>query len=87
MVFLAEEFEMKYNHLQNTPYSGISIGWGWWNMDGSAEAVVPGVPMETTKNNTIMYNTFKNTITKLGDTGAIYTLGDMPGTVISENYI
>ncbi len=59
MVFLAEEFEMKYNHLQNTPYSGLSLGWGWWNMDGSNGAVVPGVPMETTKNNTIMYNTFK----------------------------
>ncbi len=87
MVFLAEEFEMKYNHLQNTPYSGLSLGWGWWNMDGSNGAVVPGVPMETTKNNTIMYNTFKNTITKLGDAGAIYTLGDMPGTKISENYI
>ncbi len=87
MVFMAEEFEMKYNHLQNTPYSGVSIGWSWWNMDGSPESVVPGVPTETTKNNTIMYNTFKNTITKLGDTGAIYTIGNMPGTVISENYI
>ena len=35
----------------------------------------------------IKYNYFKNTITTLSDAGAIYTIGDMPGTQISENYI
>ena len=61
--------------------------WGWWNMDGSSGSVVPGEPMTTTHDNTIANNVFRNTITILGDAGAIYTLGDMPDTIISENYI
>lgn len=87
MVYFAENMLFQYNQVENTPYSGISLGWGWWNMNGSAEAVVPGEPSNTMKNNTIKNNRFLNTITTLSDAGAIYTIGDMPGTVISENYI
>ena len=87
MVFVTENMLFKYNDVENTPYSGISLGWGWWNMNGDQDAIVPQVPTTTTKNNKILNNKFTNTITKLSDTGAIYTLGDMPGTVISENYI
>lgn len=56
-------------------------------MNGTAGSVVPGEPSVTTRNNTIKHNIFRNTITDLGDGGAIYTLGDMPGSVINENYI
>ncbi len=87
MVFHAEELAMKYNHIEETPYSGLSLGWGWWNMNGESGSVVPGEPSTTTKNNTIVSNAFINNMTTLGDAGAIYTLGDMPGTVISGNYI
>ena len=87
MVFFTENMLFQYNQVENTPYSGISLGWGWWNMNGDRDAIVPGVPTTTTKNNKILNNAFINTITKLSDSGAIYTLGDMPDTVISENYI
>ncbi len=87
MVYAAENMLFQYNNVENTPYSGISLGWGWWNMNGSEDSIVPGVPTTTTKNNKVVNNKFINTITKLSDSGAIYTLGDMPGTEISENYI
>ena len=87
MVFAAEEMNFTHNQVEDTTYSGLSLGWGWWNMNGSPESAVPGVPTETTKNNTVTANRFINTITVLADAGAIYTLGDMPGTIISSNYI
>ena len=87
MIFAAEDLNMQYNYLANTPYTGLSLGWGWCNMNGNSSSVVPDVPTTTTKNNMIKNNTLVNSITTLGDGGAIYTLGDMPGTVISENYI
>lgn len=87
MVYMTENLLFQYNQIENTPYSGISLGWGWWNMNGSADSVVPGEPSATMKNNKIINNRFINTITTLSDAGAIYTIGDMPGTIISENYI
>lgn len=87
MVYITQGLEFVHNQVENTTYSGISLGWGWWNMNGDAESVVPSNPSDTMKNNTIKYNYFKNTVTTLSDAGAIYTIGDMPGTVISENYI
>lgn len=87
MVYMTENMLFQYNQVENTPYSGISLGWGWWNMNGSDEAVVPGEPSTTMHDNKIINNRFINTITTLSDAGAIYTIGDMPGTIISENYI
>ena len=78
MIFLGAHITYQYNYLQNTPYAGLSLGWGWWNMDGSSGSVVPGEPMTTTHDNTIANNVFRNTITILGDAGAIYTLGICP---------
>ncbi len=87
MVYFAQNLDFCHNQIENTPYSGISLGWGWWNMNGSEESVVPNCPSETMRSNKITNNRFINTITTLSDAGAIYTIGDMPDTVISENYI
>lgn len=87
MVFHANHFLMQYNYLERTPYSGLSLGWGWWNMNGDNDSVVPGIPSTTTHDNKILNNILVNTIYELDDGGAIYTLGDMPGTEISENYV
>lgn len=87
MVYFCDGLLFRYNQVENTPYSGISLGWGWWNLNGSADSVVPGEPCTSMKNNKILNNRFINTITTLSDAGAIYTIGDMPGTEISENYI
>lgn len=87
MVYMSDGMRFTHNHIENTPYSGISLGWGWWKMNGDKDSVVPGVPSATMKNNIMKNNCFKNTITTLNDGGAIYSIGDMPGTIISENYI
>lgn len=87
LVYAADGLAFEHNNIENTTYSGLSLGWGWWNMNGDSESVVPGTPSTTTRNLTIRYNKFVNTITTLSDAGAIYTIGDMPDTVISENYI
>lgn len=87
MIFAAEGLNFQYNQVENTPYSGLSLGWGWCNLNGDENSIVPNEPTTVTKNNSILNNKFVNTITTLGDGGAIYTLGDMPETVISENYI
>lgn len=87
IVYMADGMQFLHNQVENTPYSGISLGWGWWNFNGDPESVVPDDPSATMRNNVIRYNLFKNTITTLSDAGAIYTIGDMPGTIISENYI
>ncbi len=87
MVYFCHELDFTHNLVENTPYSGISLGWGWWNLNGSEQAVVPGEPCTSMKNNDISRNKFVNTITVLSDAGAVYTIGDMPGTTINENHI
>lgn len=87
MLFAVDGMLFQYNQVENTPYSGLSLGWGWWNFNGDPDSVIPNAPVIVTQNNKILNNRFLNCITTLGDGGAIYTLGKMPNTVISENYI
>lgn len=87
MAFHVSDLVMRNNHIEETPYNGLSLGWGWWNMNGDSDAIVPGVPTTTTRNNLIENNTFVRCMQRLGDAGAIYTISDMEGTVIRENYI
>lgn len=82
-----QNMNFQYNQVENTPYSGLSIGWGWWNFNGTEGAIVPDHASIVCQNNTITNNSFYNCITTLGDGGAIYTLSVMPNTIISENYI
>lgn len=75
--YFADTLKITYNHVQNTAYNGIHLGWGWCNFTDST----------TCKNNTINYNRVVDTLTRLHDSGAIYTIGQMPGTSINENYV
>lgn len=75
--YFADTIKVTYNHVQSTAYNGIHLGWGWCNFLDST----------TCKNNTISYNRIIDTLTRLHDSGAIYTIGQMPGTDINENYV
>jgi hypothetical protein len=75
--YFGDTLEITYNQVQNTAYNGIHLGWGWCNFTDST----------TCKNNTISYNRIIDTLTRLHDSGAIYTIGQMPGTNINENYV
>ena len=87
MIYAGKEITFEKNTMKNVPYSGISIGWGWWNLNGDDDSVVPGEGMDCLGKIVIKQNAFYNSLTKLSDGGAIYTLGAMPESIISENYI
>ena len=75
--FFVNALSITYNHIQTTAYNGINLGWGWRNFTDST----------TCKNNTVSYNRLINTLSRLHDSGAVYTIGQMPGTNINQNYV
>lgn len=75
--YFVEGLTITHNHVQTTAYNGIHLGWGWCNFTNST----------TAKNNTISFNRLLNTLNRLHDSGAIYTIGQNPGTTINQNYV
>ena len=69
--------QVVHNHIHDTYYSGISVGWTW------------GYGLSNAHHNTIAFNKIHNIGREamLNDMGAIYTLGVQPGTVIKHNLI
>ncbi|MBQ8587798.1 MAG: right-handed parallel beta-helix repeat-containing protein, partial [Clostridia bacterium] len=77
-VYYARNVNITHNDMSTLPYTGITLGWGW----GSA------VPKELDVSNFIVSNNKIYDISKaVRDGGHIYTLGEMIGTEIKENYI
>ncbi|GAA3455688.1 ricin-type beta-trefoil lectin domain protein [Dactylosporangium matsuzakiense] len=85
--YFADTLSIQHNRIEKAPWSGITLGWGWWNFDGSSGSVAPNRPTTTARNNTISYNHIIDTVQRLSDTAPIYTLGSQPGTTISNNYL
>lgn len=75
-VAYAENTTIDHNELDNLPYSGISVGWGWGGPDPSVA-----------KNNKITNNRVHHVMQRLEDGGMIYTLGAQPESVITGNYL
>lgn len=98
-VLYAYQVTIEHNWIPSAPYSGMNIGWGWCDFDGSAVAthpqwgqgfrpsVFPGKPTMVSGNNRIHANRVERTMSTLHDGGAIYTLGRQPGTLIDRNYL
>ncbi|WP_141208680.1 RICIN domain-containing protein [Streptomyces griseorubiginosus] len=85
--YFVDTLDVEHNRIERSPWAGITLGWGWWNFDGSTNSINPGNPTATAKNNTVKYNELIDTMQVLGDSAPIYTLGSQPGTEISNNYI
>jgi hypothetical protein len=67
---------VQMNTVYNTTYTGISVGWSW------------GYATATSGRNLIKGNLLYNIGQRnIGDIAGIYTLGQSPGTVISNNII
>jgi hypothetical protein len=66
---------IEHNELHDMPYSGISVGWGWADLDNAAQ------------NNLVRSNRIWDVLNKMADGGALYTLSRQPGTVLFENYV
>ena len=75
--FFVDASPSRTTTFNKTAYNGINLGWGWQNFKDST----------TCKNNSVSNNRLVNTLNRLHDSGAIYTMGQMPGTTINENYV
>ncbi len=75
--FFVDSVSITHNYVHTTAYNGIHLGWGWKNFKDST----------TCKNNEISYNRLTKTLNRLHDSGAIYTIGQMQGTTINQNYV
>jgi hypothetical protein len=85
--YFIDTLTIQRNRIEKAPWSGITLGWGWWNFDGSSGSIVPNRPTTTARNNTISHNHIIDTVQRLSDTGPIYTLGSQPGTTVTNNYL
>ncbi|GAA1287210.1 hypothetical protein GCM10009634_36320 [Saccharothrix xinjiangensis] len=85
--YFADTLTIQHNRIEKSPWSGITLGWGWWNFDGSSGSIAPNRPTTTARNNTISHNHIIDTVQRLSDTAPIYTLGSQPGTTITDNYL
>ena len=66
---------IEHNTINNVSYTGISLGWGW-NRD-----------LVCMKDNKVYANLIYDYAQHMYDCAGIYTLGNQPGTVISENVV
>ena len=66
---------IEHNTIHDVSYTGISLGWGW-NRD-----------LVCMKDNRVHANLIYDYAKHMYDCAGIYTLGNQPGTVISENVV
>ena len=69
------DITIEHNTIHDVSYTGISLGWGW-NRD-----------LVCMKNNKVHANLIYHYAQHMYDCAGIYTLGNQPGTVISENVV
>ncbi|MCQ2408293.1 MAG: carbohydrate-binding protein [Oscillospiraceae bacterium] len=75
--YYVDSLKILNNTIVKTAYNGIHLGWGWCNFKDST----------TCRDNMICNNRVMNSLNRLHDSGGIYTIGQMPGTIINENYV
>lgn len=75
--YYGDSVKILRNTVEKTAYNGIHLGWGWCNFKDS----------KTCRDNQICYNRVIGCLNRLHDSGGIYTIGQMPGTIINENYV
>lgn len=63
------------NEIYDSPYTGLSVGWGWGTKDPEAYGDIR-----------ILNNRIENVMTSLKDGSHIYTLGPQRNTIIKGNY-
>ena len=80
--FYVQGLKIEHNVIDHVAFNGVSLGWGW-----GVFKKINGHDATLTKDNSISYNRFYRVMQRLNDSGAIYTQGEQPGTVIMGNYI
>ncbi|MEN8879972.1 MAG: hypothetical protein ABF311_07360 [Polaribacter sp.] len=67
--------EIDHNEIKDLAYTGISVGWGWTHESSAM------------KNVKIRWNKIDNPCSFFGDGGGIYTLSEMPGSLVFRNHV
>jgi hypothetical protein len=75
MTTYAQSTTIEHNEVTNTSYTGISVGWGWSDIDNAAMG------------NVIRFNKVHDVLKTMADGAGIYTLSRQWGTVVEDNYI
>lgn len=70
-----KNINIEHNEIHDVPYSAISLGWGW-NRDSVCM-----------RNNRVHANLIYRYAQHMYDCAGIYTLGNQPGTMITENVV
>lgn len=74
-VYYVGHTNIEHNDIKDVPYTGILCGWGW------------NVRYDDFSCNSVVGNKVENVLTVAKDGANIYTLGDMPGTVVTRNHL
>lgn len=83
--FFTYNLTVEHNFVYKCSYSGMSIGWGWCNFDGTDGSQLPGQPTTTSRFNHVNYNRVEEICSVLQDAGGIYTLGQQGNEDWSES--
>lgn len=84
------DITISHNKIYNTPYSGISAGWGWgyWDEGGRIDSEYYKFDTPTIQERYVIENNHISKVcSRLADGGAIYTLSFMPGSIIRGNVL
>lgn len=73
--YYLNECEISHNDIKDTPYTSVSMGWGW------------GRNIENCANNKISNNRIENAMYRCCDGAHIYTLDPQVDTVIENNHL
>ena len=76
-IFYGDTVQLTQNTFMKTASAAVLLGWGWCNFNNST----------TCRNNKLDKNRLIDTVNRTHDSGALYTLGQQPGTTINENYV
>jgi len=88
----AKNVSITHNNFHHLPYSAVSAGWGWGEIDAGGG----GYPASSSfrfsepanqSGHRIEHNHIHDVMQEMNDGGAIYTIGRMPETSISANVI
>ena len=81
-VGLTEKTRITGNEVRDLPYTGISVGWMWWD-----PAQTPEPQQAPCRENVIEGNDIHHVMLTLSDGGGIYALGNQPGSALRANRI
>lgn len=81
-VGLAAATTVAHNEIRELPYTGVSLGWMWWDPRSRPE------PRQTpSRENAVADNHIHHVMQTLSDGGGIYTLGLQPDSCLRGNVI